>query len=372
MNYNGAPSSKRDANTLGNEVVEEQTEKDVELSSAALEASASTLLKQLQQVVVQTSRQVVAERRHATQLHDQIHALEAVVAEQDAMLDQLNRDNEAAQQEKAQLMRSYQQELRRSVEGQRGGKETGGSLHAFSSASSAATLLAPRHNNSTEKVTRISATAVDQYVVAEFSRVVKSFALSGIHNCDDDAVARRSSGGYGGISHGNPFDGVAPDVAAVLRSLATQVLQLRQTPLATTEVEGNKYAELRPASGSNQVKSNSAESRSVHSGSTSPVSVEKTPAVPPPAAAFLPASQNRNLAKPAQPTVSPASQVDHPSAFHSTTAVGARRVSRTSITAEHQKPSQERAVSESSASVDSSVYEDAATILSDIRARYGL
>ncbi|KPA80033.1 hypothetical protein ABB37_05053 [Leptomonas pyrrhocoris] len=299
----------------------------------ALNDSAVALLSELQHVVTQISRQIVDERRHAGHLQDQICSLEEVVTEQDAMLDQLNRENESMQQEKAHIMRLYQQKLRRNVEEQRGGVPKHHEVIHLRSQPTFATA-AP-----------ISAAEVDRYVLAEFDRLPSHLS---------------AAAGRGGNRSTDPFDELSPAVTAVLRSLATQVVQLRRSTESEAYYSGRELSDAEDrGDGGSSVSSDThvAPSSTTHSV---PTGAEKKSALLPSRASHhspAPAAEETcvpdDAARASQmPPKSRLSVTEEPPRNRASAASGAR--------------------SESSASVDSAVYEDAATILSDIRARYGL
>ncbi|KAL7694896.1 hypothetical protein NQL31_004088 [Lotmaria passim] len=304
---------------------------DAEQLSATLDEAASSLLSQLQHVVVQISRQIVEERRHAGQLQGQINSLETVVREQDAMLDQLNRENEALQQEKAHAMKSYQHELRRSVEVRRGAASE---LHGqVSIRAGPAAATAP-----------ISAAAVDRCVCAEFDRWSASTRRDGV-----PAAA-------------SPFDEVSPIVASVLRSLAAQLLQLRQARQLECEVEEagkqlDRDATLKTVNSPCSSDGAATSSLDAHNAPFSSLSRRPRARELDPSKASPPRTAHHSPPEPAAAKCFAASSKQ-------------RRAVESAP--QSSAPASSRAHSESSASAENAIYEDAATILSDIRARYGL
>lgn len=305
-----------------------------------MDDAASALLSELQQVVVRVSYQMVEERRCATQQRKQIRALETIVAEQDAMLDALRTQCDAAQCEKSQLLKGYQQELR-----WRG----------------ADPAQATRRSSDIcgTSDTRVSAAQVDTVVLAEFRRlstIYESCSFSG-------------------------FDDVTPIVAAVLRSLATQLLQLRGAARNDEAETRNMSKDAQPAP-------------LLPHAASSPLRAS-APATT--ASSFMPAF-NRSAA--------PTEDRGKAGVVNRVTSVAVlekRKKTSTfaaAITQRNHSPSEtagrtngEQAdlhcvdvdagtngdaeaaasmASEANASIASSVYEDAASILSDIRARYGL
>ncbi|KAK7199837.1 hypothetical protein NESM_000031100 [Novymonas esmeraldas] len=265
------------------------------LDECGSDDAASLLLGQLQQVVVAVSRQVVDERRRATEQRARVRELEAVVAEQDAMLDDLRRRHDAAQHEKSQLLRVYQLELR-----QRGADAAPpSSIPHRSRGGGVGGGAAPQ--------LRVSAADVDRRVMAEFQRLAPMDAASAL-------VA---------------FEDASPIVAAVLRSLAAEVLQ--------------------------------------HGGAT------HSKAMAPPATSAEFASRLAADSRGSGPTN--ATQAREPIDNVSGRAVGEEsQFVREDVQTVVRTPVDRHAAaaSEKSISVAGSVYEDAASILSDIRARYGL
>jgi hypothetical protein len=302
---------------------------EMRMSNEVLTASASSLLTQLHQVVVQISQQMIAERRNAGQLEDHIRSLEEVVAEQDGVLEQLRKDNEAMRQEKKIGRRSYQQEL------PRGG--VAGQQRGMPSQATTATVVTPY----------ISAAEVDRCVCSEFARLALPFPTS-------------AGGNVSGMS---PFDDVSPTVAAVLRSLATQVLQLRQCCQTAGACKGKEHSE--PRDDEQRDDNDSVSSRSGRH-TASPASLNS-------------ASQHAHAAPQAFPFHESSNRADQRShlTVQRADAILSRAISNNHCDAATKTPRGHVAASvptrsDSSTSVDSAIYEDAATILSDIRARYGL
>ncbi|KPI83278.1 hypothetical protein ABL78_7692 [Leptomonas seymouri] len=288
------------------------------LTNEEMNDSTSVLLTQLQHVVVQISGQIVEERRHAWQLQDQVDSLKNVVAEQDAMLDRLSRENELMQQEKVHMWRSHQQELRLSAEAPpRGSPERHKNLSVHTQLPSLATAS-------------ISAAEVDRCVLAEFDRLPSPFP---------------PPAGGSDYERKNPFDEVSPAVATVLRSLATQVLQHRQPTTRGLDYSGREWRDVQDR-GVRRV----SDEASVESFSPTH---------------RLPTKDQEKLKVGPARTIS--SSATHPSQL----ATQSYRVTTEGLS-ENRTGASSRAHSESSASVASAIYEEAGTILSDIRARYGL
>ncbi|KAG5488528.1 hypothetical protein JIQ42_00135 [Leishmania sp. Namibia] len=308
-------------------------------SDEDMDDAASALLSQLQQVVVRVSHQMVDERRRSAQQRKQIQALETIVAEQDAMLDVLRGQCDAAQYENSRILKSFQEEARR-----RG------------------TDFAPTNQRSVGShcvsEIRISAAQVDSFVCAEFRR------LSPI--CESYPPSW--------------FDEVSPIVAAVLRSLATEVLQMRYAA-RNNEAEASAIPHddppvpLQPCAARSSLDEAAPEPSSPllmpAANRHAPVAGRDRAGVvdsAPPAA---------TLKSQAQAAVSPAAATG-PSSAPSVTAGrinrGKAELLRVDLDDRMKSAAHPgaRAVSEASASVTDSVCEDAASILSDIRTRYGL
>lgn len=285
--------------------------------SGELDEAASTLLAHLQHTVVDISRHIVAERRCAAQLRQRVESLEAVIQEQEVSLDSLLCENEALRREQAQFGASGDTDRRRRL-------VSSSSNNSNDNGGGATAIAAYRPGNASS----LSAAEVDRCVCAEFERL-ECFSSS--------SSPSPISGGY---RRPNPFDRVSPDVAAVLRSLATQVVHLRQSAARGDALEG----------------------RPEDYEDASEVPVPRTTQHP----SALERKQGHNPNRPAA-----ADAVVLPSAASVRGGAGdeaeeEERIPAAGTFAPLRHPS------ESSTSVDSAVYEDAATILSDIRARYGL
>nr|ACS87836.1 hypothetical protein CDFL6B12_09 [Angomonas deanei] len=304
-----------------------QPNKDAEdQDEDGLSNSASLLLSQLQRIVVDISRQMVDERRHARHLREHIRTLESAMEEQDVMLQELRRENARATQ-------MAQQQYRPSR------------------------LSAPAPSSS---IVAISAAEVDRYVLSEFDRCSPVALRSGSR-----AEARRQ----------NPFDDVTPEVAAVLRSLSSQVLQLQRQLYE----EGNRV----PAA-ADSVEEQEPRRDSVRTGGA--IDVFRSTSSSSAARGGVPSSfsaahgmggvprGNSLRAEDRSSATTPTSQLPRSTASRAS----AERAAAPVAAAPPRLPPAESVSassptrSESTASVDRSVYEDAATILSDIRARYGL
>ncbi|KAI5691204.1 hypothetical protein MNV84_07907 [Leishmania braziliensis] len=308
------------------------------VSDEKMDDAASALLSELQQVVVRVSHQMVDERRRAAQQRKQIDTLETIVAEQDAMLDALRTQHNAAQYEKSCRLKCYQNELRcRGVDS-----------------------VQPKGYNRERCRTsewRISAAQVDDCVCAEFRR------LSPIYESSSFSV----------------FDEVSPIIAAVLRSLATQVLQLR-CAARENEVKASSLS-----------RGESSFSFQLPAGSAPLVTA---PAVSSPSVMLsfnrhAPAANRSNASAVdrVKPTMAPETQTK--ASMSATPAAGPHHASLGSASLTNGEEGKlfcvdmdtgmnttvraaARPASEASVSVSNSVCEDAASILSDIRARYGL
>lgn len=304
-----------------------------------MDDAASALLSELQQVVVRVSHQMVEERRRAAQQRKQIRALEAIVAEQDAMLDALRTQCDAAQCEKSRLLKSYQQELRwrgaDPVQAARRSRDICGTSG-----------------------THVSAAQVDNVVQAEFRRlstIYESCPFSG-------------------------FDDVSPVVAAVLRSLATQVLQLRGAARNDEAEASDISKDAQPAPVQPHATSSSlrASARGTSTSSLMPAFNRSAPTdghgkagvadrVTPLAALEKRKKASMFAAATAGPNHSPSETAGRTNGEEA-------ELHRVDLDAGRNGDADAAAcmASEASASVASSVCEDAASILSDIRARYGL
>ncbi|CAJ1993497.1 hypothetical protein conserved [Leishmania donovani] len=308
-------------------------------SDAYMDEAASALLSELQQVVVRVSHQMVEERRRAAQQRKQICALEVIVAEQEAMLDALRAQRDAAQCENSRLLKRYQQKLR-----WRGADPVQAARRSPDICGTSGT--------------RVSAAQVDNVVQAEFRRLST-------------------------ISEPCPFSGfddVSPGVAAVLRSLATQVLQL-QGAAQKDELEAcNISKDAQPAPVQPHAASSSlrASARATSTSSLLPAFNRSAPAddhgkagvvdrVTPVAALEKRKKASVFAAATAGPNYSPSERAGHTNGEEA-------ELHCVDLDAGTNGDAHAAAcmASEASASVGSSVYEDAASILSDIRARYGL
>ncbi|KAG5489274.1 hypothetical protein GH5_00138 [Leishmania sp. Ghana 2012 LV757] len=327
--------------TLQHCLTSPRCEKHVPLagSDEDMDDAASALLSQLQQVVVRVSHQMVDERRRAAQQRKQIQALETIVAEQDAMLDFLRGQCDAAQYENSRILKSFQKEARRPSTDFTPTNQRSVGSHGVSEV-------------------RISAAQVDSFVCAEFRR------LSSI--CESCPPSW--------------FDQVSPIVAAVLRSLATEVLQMRDAA-RNNEAEASAIphddppAPLQPCAARSSLGEAAPEPSSPLS---MPAANRHTPVAGRDRAGVVDsAPPTAALKSQAQASVSLAAATG-PSSAASVTAGRIQRekaeLFRVDLDDRMKSAAHPgaRAVSEASASVTNSIYEDAASILSDIRTRYGL
>ncbi|KAG5463957.1 hypothetical protein LSCM1_00133 [Leishmania martiniquensis] len=311
-------------------------------SEEDMDDAASGLLLQLQQVVVRVSRQMVDERRRSAQQRQQIQALETIVAEQDAMLDTLREQCDAAQYERAHLPNRHQAEL------------------LLRSTGSVQTNQRSCHSHGTSEI-RISAAHVDSCICAEFHRLSPT---------------------YDGPSYPYSwFDDVSPIVAAVLRSLATEVLQLR-CAARKDEAEGGAVSHGKSPAPLHPRAACSPPSESAPKNSTPsliPAATRLAPVADHDRAAVVGSVVPRpDVEKRTQASLPPAAAAIRPNSAPCETAdringekaglLGSGLDTRMS----HVTGAGARTASEASTSVAGSVYEDAASILSDIRARYGL
>lgn len=320
-----AGSRQRSRHTPGNSslLVNQQSLDDADV----LDESAAALLSELQQAVVSVSRHMVGERHRAAGQREQIAALKAVVAEQDTMLSSLRAEHEAVQRERGELLSQYQLTLRTRA------------------ASRPASPTPAADRAYTRRTRTISAAEVDRCIRAEFCRSAAAY---------ESAPSRA-------------FDEASPAVATVLRALATQLLELRLATSNTSAV--GSTPQTSPAE-------HGARPSTVVSNSPPPPATHPNVGNAPPAPRQVVAASSAAHASGGPARQRPAEGARFYSPQDPPLDSAAARVTNPDAAAEAAQPSRartaDRGASEASESVSSSIYDDAASILSDIRARYGL